>query len=131
MPTPTSNQNATPTPLIEPTNQLTSTPPQNNPTPTTKPEGNNNNGFIYPGATLKSNSSGNLILESNDSPDTITDWYKNEIKNQGVNVTSFVTTKTNGNVLNKLAGANGEKEINVEIERKEGTSTTLIQVKQN
>jgi hypothetical protein len=100
------------------------TDPTSIPTPTIQSQNksSNFNDFIYPGATNKWN--GNY--ESGDDPDTITNWYKEKIISTGMNVKTFVTTKTNGNVLNKLAGANSSLSVLVEIEKKEGESITKI-----
>ena len=43
------------------------------------------------------------------------DWYKEKIKALGMNTTSFVQTKTNGDVLNKLVGSRGQQKVEVEI----------------
>ena len=45
-----------------------------------------------------------------------------------MNSKSFVQTKTNGNVLNKLVGARGDKEIRVGIVKKNDESVTKITV---
>lgn len=84
--------------------------------------------FKYPNSSVVSSPQGSLKLESNDSADNITDWYKEKIKGQGMSVTSFVTTKTNDNVLNKLVGADGQKEIRVEIKKSTGSSLVEIEV---
>lgn len=99
-----------------------------NPTSTPIPEENSDSpvgqDFIYPGAV----STGGNSYETSDGADTVTDWYRDQIVSRNMNVKTFVTTKTNGNVLNKLAGANGTIEINVEIEREEGSSKTTIRL---
>jgi len=73
-------------------------------------------------------SSASSVFESNDDPDLITNWYKEKIKSLGMNSKSFVQTKTNGNVLNKLVGARGDKEIRVGIVKKNDESVTKITV---
>lgn len=71
--------------------------------------------FVYPGSTILASSSTSLSLESNESTEAVTDWYKNLIKSMGMTATSFVTTSTNGAVLNKLAAAKSDFEVLVEI----------------
>lgn len=73
--------------------------------------------FKYPNSNQSSGSGNNIILESNDNPDLITDWYKEKIRSLGFKSKSFVQTKTNGNILNKLVAASGNREIRVEIEK--------------
>ena len=68
------------------------------------------------------------MYESQDDPDAITDWYKEKIKELGMSAKSLVTTKTNGNVLNKLVGANGKREIRVEITKPADQPTTEIKL---
>ena len=88
----------------------------------------NNLDFKYPNSVILENSN-ELVLESDDNPDTITNWYKEKIKNSGMNSKAFVQTKTNDNVLNKLAGASGTREVNVEIIKKSGEIKTTIRIK--
>lgn len=71
--------------------------------------------FKYPNSNQISGSDNTMNLESNDTPDLITDWYKEKIRSLGFKSKSFVQTKTNGNVLNKLVGASGNREIRVEV----------------
>lgn len=109
----------TPTPTSPPPD------PTSTPTPSTAPQPPASSGeFVYPNS--KDNGSGNY--ESADDPDAITNWYKEKIKSMGMNVKTFVTTKTNGNVLNKLSGANSEINISVEIEKKENENITKIKI---
>src|SRR3989344_1127374 len=112
---------ATPSPL--PSQQPTK--PQAKPTP--KDEALLSN-FQYPNATKESSNENSLVLKSNDDSDDITDWYKEIIVRLGMNTKSFVKTKTNDNVLNKLVGADGKTEIRVEITKPAGNPTTEIKV---
>ena len=82
--------------------------------------------FRYPGSFIVSLTGTTLSLESSENTDKITDWYKEKIKNQGMNVKTFVVTKTNDNVLNTLVGADGKKEIRVEIKKNSEEQTTHI-----
>lgn len=102
------------------------------PSPTPIPAGSQASGIksslFYPGASIISQSSNEFVLQSSDSPDTITPWYKEKIKSMGMSSKSFVTTKTNGNVLNKLVGADGKNEIRVEISKQANESITVIKL---
>jgi len=82
----------------------------------------------YPSSRQLESSDTSFVFESNDDPDLITNWYKEKIKSLGMNSKSFVQTKTNGNVLNKLVGARGDKEIRVGIVKKNDESVTKITV---
>ena len=114
----------TPTPetLVSPTPFASSITPQRE---------SSLNIFIYPNAEIISQSSGSVIFESTDNPDVITEWYKTKINAQNLNVTSFVTTSTNDNILNKLVGANSEQEIRVEITKSASASKVRIEVALN
>ena len=101
------------------------------PTNTPKPASSNLSSYQYPNSQVVSSGDNSLILNSTDNADTITDWYKEKIKGEGMSVTSFVTTKTNDNVLNKLVGADGEREIRVEITKDAASSTVKISVSLN
>lgn len=81
---------------------------------------------IYANSRIISQSDGSVAFESDDSPDVITTFYKSLIEQSGSKVTSFVTTKTNGNVLNKLAGVVDNQSIEIEIKREKTESKTLV-----
>ena len=84
--------------------------------------------FKYPDSEIQSESLTSIKLESSDDADKITNWYKGMIKSLGMNVTSFVTTKTNGDVLNKLAAIGGQKNVSIVIEKESSEIKTLITV---
>lgn len=121
-----SEESPQPTPEVTPQPTVIPTPqPMKSDTPQTSVEVNMQN-YIYPGAKVTVSTSTSLNLESNDNPDTITNWYKDKIKSESMNVTSFVVTKTNGNVLNKLVGAKEGMELRVEIKKNAKDSTVYI-----
>lgn len=103
------------------------------PIPTKKPSASSDTNqspteIQYPNAVQIRTEGNTTVYESQDDPDAITDWYKEKIKELGMSATSFVTTKTNGNVLNELVGANGKREIRVEITKSADQSTTEIKL---
>jgi hypothetical protein len=102
------------------TNPSVANPPpvQNQPMPKT------NSNFVYPGAILI----GDNTYQSSDDPAKITNWYKNKINGAGMNVTSFIVTSTNDNVLNKLVGANSSTKVSVDIIRNNGENQTTIKL---
>lgn len=127
-----------PTPSLSPINSPTTTPtitisvktPVNSPTPSifTSPK-NEISDFVYPNSKINSQNNDSLNLESSDSPQTITDWYKNKIQGLGMSAKSFIQTNTNGNVLNKLVASNGRQETSVEITKSSGQNSVIISVK--
>ncbi len=90
--------------------------------------GTNMNDLRYPNSTVLSQNGGTLLLSSDDSETTITDWYKEKIRELGMNNKSFVTTNTNGDVLNKLVGGNGKAEVRVTITKTTNDTLTKIEV---
>jgi hypothetical protein len=118
----------------KPTPTQTPTPtPIQSPVPTPKQPALPNQTQIpsklqYPNANKISTEANTSIYQSQDDPDTITDWYKEKIESLGMSAKSFVKTKTNDNVLNKLVGADGEYEIRVEITKSADSPTTEIKV---
>ncbi len=68
------------------------------------------------------------IYESTDDPNTITDWYKNLIKEKNMNTTSFVTTNTNDNIKNVLAASNGDEKLHIEVTKNSGKDKTVIKL---
>lgn len=102
------------------------------PAPTTKPIPNsyetNLDSYVYPNSKVAKMENFYLVLESNDESSAVTQWYKEKIRSEGMNVKTFVTTKTNGNVLDKLVGANSEKEIMVEVEKKASESKVTLTI---
>lgn len=93
--------------------------------PSSKTESTENINWQYPNSTLLEKD-GQLTFQSMDDTTTITNWYKERIKSLGLNATSFVQTKTNGNVLNKMVGSNGQTEIEVEVSKKNNQPEVLI-----
>lgn len=115
----------------EPTIPSATPAPTKKPTPPTQPTPKDEtllSKLQYPNATKESTSENTLVLRSNDDSDIITDWYKEKIIGLGMNTKSFVKTKTNDNVLNKLVGADGQTEIRVEITKQANSSATEIKV---
>ncbi|SRR4030042_5856442 len=88
--------------------------------------GFNLNSFLYPGSEIINSDTNSLTLKSTESPDKITDWYKEKIVSEDMNVKSFVTTKANDKVLNKLVGAKSNMEIRVEIKKDATMSFTEV-----
>ncbi len=131
-------------PTNSPTPSNTPIPTQSAPTPTSPAEsreaGSSSAGqdlappdtnladFIYPGATTRSQSPNSVSLTSTDDAQTITDWYKNKIKELGMSTRSFVQTKTNDNVNNVLSAAKSNDEIKVTITKNAGESLVSIVV---
>lgn len=76
----------------------------------------NSSELVYPGAT-DSNSDG-ATFESFDDVSLITDWYKDKIQSLNMSTTSFIQTNTNGNILNRMIGSDGKKEIEIEISKR-------------
>jgi len=87
--------------------------------------------YVYPGSNLVSSSNNSLALTTSDDPDRVTDWYKEKITSQDMNVKSFITTKANEKVLNKLVGAKEGLEISIEIRKDEGSSICEVSVNLN
>lgn len=84
--------------------------------------------FIYLNSSVLSNNTTSVTLDSTDSPQSITDWYKNKISQTGMNTTSFITTNTNDNVSNKLIATGKSKQIQVEINKSSADSHVKISV---
>ncbi|MGE5042265.1 MAG: hypothetical protein ACM3IJ_05195 [Candidatus Levyibacteriota bacterium] len=101
------------------------------PSPTSVPSATSTSDFIYPGSKILSPENGEMKLQTTDDPATVTNWYKNRIKENGMNTTSFVTTITNGNVDNVLAGAKNGSQIKITITKSPGQNTVLISISGN
>src|SRR3989344_5032212 len=91
IPTPTPTQ--TPAPTFTPASISTSAPTSSISTLSSQ---QNLSSFIYPGSIILNQSGGEIILQSTDDPQVITNWYKEKITNMGMNAKSFVQTNTNG-----------------------------------
>ena len=129
-PSPTQSPSPTPTITPTPTPQPTNPPPTSTPTPTNKPnpQPQTVTDFQYPNSNVVSINGNTTIFESTDDPKKITNWYKDKIKSMGMNATSFVQTNTNGNILNKLVGANGNRKVEIEITKQNNQPTVKISV---
>lgn len=130
-PTPSPSSTLTPIPSDTPTFTPTLTPTILTPTP--QPNNNNqlNLDLKYPNSIIISKNSNETTYESTDDPKKITDWYKDKIKSIGMKATSFVQTSTNGDVLNKLVGANSEKQVKVDISKQNNNILVKIVVVTN
>jgi len=117
-------EETSPTPLA-----VSLTPTPKDPSPTIKVSQNNLlSSYRYPNSVSINETSTTLSLESTDNTDIITDWFKAKIEESGANVKSFVKTKSNEKVLNKLVGSDGNFEIRVEISKETDTSKVIISV---
>lgn len=94
------------------------------PAPTTPPVNESTGSFVYP----DSESISENMYRSFDDSDVITDWYKNRIQEEGFTVRTAVSTKTNGEVLNKLEASDGERYVEIEITKEPESSETVITV---
>lgn len=106
-------KSASPSARVQPNYQISASPAP-------KSQGDWN----YPSSKMKTDSE----RESDDDPGIITNWYKDKIKQQNLNIKTFITTTTNGNVLNKLTGASSNYQINVEISKSAGEQKTHIKI---
>lgn len=87
--------------------------------------------FSYPNAKVISSDKNSVILESTDSVNTITNWYKKQIQSQGLKTTSFIETNTNGEILNQLVGTNGTDKIQVSISKTAANQLARIELRFN
>lgn len=117
-PTSTTKTNPTSTPI--PTSQPTSVPPTTNQA--------NLNAFQYPNATVTSSSNTSLSMTSTDSPESITSWYEQTIKNNGFNSRASAKTNSNGNIENKLGGGKNGESIHITIKKSAGSNEVNIMV---
>jgi len=129
--------NSTPTPAsnaadaaltLSPNQAPASIPPTSTPVPSSQRDISS---FVYPGSITLNQSEKEITLQSFDDPSNITNWYKEKITSLGMNAKSFVQTNTNGNVLNKLTGANLMFKVSVTISKKNSQSSTEITVNIN
>lgn len=86
------------------------------------------NDFIYPNSKVILQTQNSLELESLDDPAVITDWYKVKIEALKMSAKSFVKTNANGNILNKLDAASSNREIRVDIEKKNSGQAVTIKI---
>lgn len=122
--TPLPSSVATPTSSLQP---LTAASPRPSPTKLPNPQLEINQ-FRYPNSSQVSAAGNSLNLESSDNADTITNWYEKKIASLGMSAKSFVKTRTNGKVLNKLVASGNRGEIEVEISQLDASSQVTIVV---
>ena len=110
-----------PFPILSPTPTATTlsvtqttVQPKHTPLPT-ESSMSSGRGFLYPNAQVTENTGSRLKLTTTDSTEKVTEWYQGQINAEGMKTTSFVKTKTNGIVVNKLAGASSQSKVAVEI----------------
>ena len=103
-----------------------------NPTPTATQNQNSSstdmNFYKYPNSQTEESGGNRLVLNSSDDPNKITEWYIEKLKNQNMKLNSFVKTKTNNNVLNKLISSNGTIKVSITISKKNSDTNAKIAV---
>jgi len=114
-----------------PTNEPTPEQEKNNETGEPQEEQQNLGSFKYPNSETSRSNSAETKYQTGDDPEEVTNWYKNKIKEQNLNVRSFVQTTVNNKTENLLVGANGNQEIRIEITRDVDENLTTIVVKAN
>lgn len=85
-------------------------------------------GYKYSPSMVVSETESKITLRSENNPEDITNWYKEKIRSEGMNIKTFVTTRANDKILNKLAGADSDRELYVEITKNPQDTETLITV---
>ncbi len=83
--------------------------------------------WVYPNSSLV----GEGIYKSGDSPDKITQWYREKIDFYGYDARNFIKTSSNDNVKNVITAAKGNQKINIEISRSGDSEFTRIEIEQN
>ena len=81
--------------------------------------------YIYADSEIISQNAGFLDLKSGSDTDVITDWYKAVIRKNGFMAKSFVSTSTNGEILNKLEAAGEDIKISIEIIKSPGSAASI------
>lgn len=109
-PTETQVPTKTPTQIISPTSKAT-----------------DSSGWEYPGAIKV----GNNTYQTSDSPEKVTDWYKNKIRAMNFNLNTFITTNANDQVKNRLTGSGNGSKIDIQINKLSSSSSCEIVLNNN
>ncbi len=112
--------------LIIPKPEKNISRPLPSPAVSADPAGPDYGPWRYPGAVQVGESVSGLSFTSNDRADAVTDWYKQKITALNMNVKTFIQTKANGKVMNKLVGADSRQNISVAISQKEAAAPVTI-----
>lgn len=128
LPESTEATNDIPTPTVTKSPSKTPTPaPSFSPRPTVTSDN-----FVYPNSSFIQSQGNTKIYSSQDHPDSISKWYKDVFEGKNMNVTAYVTTKTNDNYLYKLAAVSSSTnlDVSITIKKNSGENMTEIQVEQ-
>lgn len=103
-------------------------------TPAVKSQSDRNNDldistYVYPNSKIISQNLQEAVLESIDSPGSITNWYEGKIKADGFRNNAFIRTNINGYVLDTISSVKTNKKITVEINKSPNSSITKINIK--
>jgi len=85
--------------------------------------------YKYPNSTVVSIDNNSMVLRSDDDTGLITQWYKDKIVEKKMSVKTFISTKANDKILNKLNGVSGDEEVEIEISKSDQQSNVEILVK--
>lgn len=84
--------------------------------------------LYYPNSKIISSGENNLILESTDNPSQISNWYKNQIRENKWTITSFIETATNNEILNKMVASRNQEDARVTISKSVNDRVVKIEV---
>src|SRR3989338_10737231 len=118
-----------PPPISPQADILITTTPTPTSTPTLSPENfPDQKTYRYPNSKILSQTNTTLTLESTDSPQIITTWYKSLLDKLDLNVKNYVNTNTNDNVENKLSVAGSGQSISVSVSKNATANETTINI---
>jgi len=115
---------ASPTPAPENKNGQTSNPDPQNP----NNQSSQNIEYVYPGSTVIRTDGSTIFLESSADPETITEWYKDQIEKAGLSVKSTVITDSNKNFLERISATGFNQKIEIQIRKGVGDMTSEIKI---
>lgn len=84
------------------------------------------NEFRYPNSELIQSGDNSNSLESSDDSQIVTNWYKNKIINSSMEIKTFIQTNANEKIVNRLAGSDIKRKVEVEITKENDQSKTKI-----
>lgn len=122
------NASLFPTPVLSPSPIEISEQKESTDSPPPTSESVSEEPFQYPNAEVTKIEKEKVSMETTDTPEQVTAWYKAKIVATNMRQRTTVQTSTNGEVLNKLSAVKEDISVTVEIRREENSEKTKIVV---
>jgi hypothetical protein len=84
--------------------------------------------FQYPESAVIGSENGVMLLQTTDTPDQISAWYKDKIDTSKINSSGLTKSTINGDILETIIAGNLSEQMRIDITKSNGGKETYIAV---